>query len=196
MLTCSKCKQAKDFEAFARNRAKASGYSSYCKICMSDCTKNMSEEKQRARRAKQKEWTKSNPDRVNKAQKRYQAKFENFYEEKIKPRKYYLNRPKRTCRKEEGRRRYQNNKEYFYAKAAERRALKNKAIPPWADLDAIRSLYAEARKRNEAGEAVHVDHIVPLRGETVCGLHVLANLRIVSAAENRSKNNRHWPDMP
>jgi hypothetical protein len=41
----------------------------------------------------------------------------------------------------------------------------------------------------------HVDHIVPLTSDLVCGLHCEANLQIAVGKDNIAKNNRWWPDM-
>jgi hypothetical protein len=71
------------------------------------------------------------------------------------------------------------------------------AMPVWADVERINSLYREARRLTRTtGVMHHVDHIVPLNSRLVCGLHVPANLEILRARENRSKGNRRWPDMP
>lgn len=42
---------------------------------------------------------------------------------------------------------------------------------------------------------MHVDHIVPLQSNWVCGLHCEANLRVIPGAENESKRNFWWPQM-
>lgn len=62
-------------------------------------------------------------------------------------------------------------------------AAKLQRVPPWADLDAISDFY------QGCPEGHQVDHIIPLRGVTVSGLHVLSNLQYLSASENASKCN-------
>lgn len=82
---------------------------------------------------------------------------------------------------------------YFH----KRRAAELLAMPTWANLDAIEAIYAEAQRIQVAtGIPQHVDHIVPILSRFVCGLHCEANLRVIPAAENLRKQNRHWPDMP
>lgn len=61
------------------------------------------------------------------------------------------------------------------------------ACPRWADRLAIRDIYRQAR---EMGPGYHVDHYYPLLGERVSGLHVVENLRIITAAENCAKKNK------
>lgn len=70
------------------------------------------------------------------------------------------------------------------AYAAKHRAKLLNAVPSWADLSAVESIYAEA-----AAAGMHVDHIYPLRGESVCGLHVANNLRCLTLSENLRKGN-------
>lgn len=88
------------------------------------------------------------------------------------------------------------NRDRVRANESTRKASELNATPPWADREAIRAVYAEAeRLTRETGVRHEVDHIVPLRGKTVCGLHIAANLQPLPASENLAKGNRHWPGM-
>jgi len=80
---------------------------------------------------------------------------------------------------------YDRNKHVFTAKANKRRAAFLNAIPSWADLDEIKNVYLEAKHFG-----YHVDHIIPLQGKTVCGLHVWENLQVIPPAENLKKSNK------
>lgn len=85
----------------------------------------------------------------------------------------------------------------YAAAAATRRLQEARATPTWADRKAIEDFYETAAGLSMyTGEWYHVDHIVPLRGKTVCGLHTQANLQVLPAKENMLKSNRHWPDQP
>lgn len=58
-------------------------------------------------------------------------------------------------------------------------------IPPWYDEKEVTRIYEEAKNKG-----LEVDHIIPLQGKNVCGLHVQNNLRGISMWENRSKSNK------
>lgn len=77
-----------------------------------------------------------------------------------------------------------------------RSAIRNRrvrqATPKWADLTAIAEFYKEARWMSlRTKRKHHVDHIVPIEGGTVCGLHVENNLRVLPAVEN-VRRARKW----
>lgn len=80
------------------------------------------------------------------------------------------------------------------ARENKRRASKLRATPKWADLDKITKIYDDARVLGRKEH--HVDHIVPLQSDLVCGLHNEFNLQVLPALKNLSKGNRYWPDMP
>ena len=64
------------------------------------------------------------------------------------------------------------------------------ATPTWADFNAIRTRYKErATMERLTGVRHDVDHVIPLCGDNVCGLHVAANLRVILARDNRRKSN-------
>jgi len=89
------------------------------------------------------------------------------------------------------------NRAVLNAKKSKRMAARRGAMPKWANEFFIEEIYDLAKLRTKAlGIKYHVDHIVPLKSDRVCGLHVENNLRVIPAVANISKLNRHWPDMP
>jgi len=83
------------------------------------------------------------------------------------------------------------------ADASRRKAIRLRAVPAWANLFFIAEAYDLCVRRTmTTGKKWNVDHVVPLRSKTVCGLHTHGNLAVILAAENAAKSNRYWPGMP
>lgn len=78
-----------------------------------------------------------------------------------------------------------SNPDKMAAKASRRRAAQLRALPPWADVTKITRIFEQARAQKLA-----VDHIYPLKGKTVSGLHVEANLRPLCPKANSRKQNK------
>lgn len=92
------------------------------------------------------------------------------------------------------------NKDYYQrtevkaacaSKSALRRSDKVRATPSWFDEEIVELIYLTAQDISE-----HVDHIVPLKSDLVCGLHVQNNMQIIPAEINLKKSNTWWPQMP
>lgn len=78
---------------------------------------------------------------------------------------------------------YYRNPKTHLANCKVYKTQKINAMPSWVDKDEIKSFY------ENCPEGYHVDHIVPLRGKTVCGLHIIENLQYLPALENMQKSN-------
>ena len=86
------------------------------------------------------------------------------------------------------------NAAYSRKKAADRKAAKLERTPSWANDKLIAAHYKEAKRLEElTGIKFHVDHIIPLQGELVSGLHVETNLQLLPAHENLGKSNSFDP---
>ena len=135
------------------------------------------------------QWAKDNPDKVYRNQLAYLSRYPERREAYIQQ---YLMR-NREKRREDTKRWRLLNSDIHAAKQRRREAAKLKRAPKWltsehrAEINNMYWLAADLQK--VSGEKYHVDHIVPLQGKNVSGLHVPWNLQILPADMNCKKSN-------
>ena len=135
------------------------------------------------RREALRRWRAANPDKVKESnRKRATAKREWAQR----------NREKTQASKKRWR---EDNKDYHAAYTRSRKKRMKQATPSWLTpehQEAIDDIYDQRDIISQlTGVEYHVDHIVPLKGARVWGLHVPWNLQLLPADENRRKNN-NW----
>jgi len=88
------------------------------------------------------------------------------------------------------------NKARYVASRANRRARQEEATPSWLTAihkAQIQEMFEIAKaKETQTGKKYHVDHIIPINGGDVSGLHVPWNLQLLTATENLSKGWRRY----
>ena len=203
MKKCSKCGVIKEHRGFGRCATRADGLQCWCKECKREhylANKRRILEKQREYNAAHREvrhqrrveqwaamtdaekdadrerlrvWREANRDRHRAKNAAWRR--DNIEKARESARKWNrLNRGKRC------------------AAWAAYIAAKLQRTPAWADKKLIEEFYAYAALLQELfKEPFHVDHVIPLRGETVSGLHVENNLQILTACENTRKGNKY-----
>ena len=219
MHTCKQCGQTLDKSMFYASKTCKGGIRPVCKKCVSTATreyrvKNADVCRERSRkyreenreakllrdrayyaankdkcRAVNRQWYEANKE-ANKAYvKQWQA--ENVEKVAEYKRRNKLSRPE-TVKAE-----YTKNRPAYFARAAERRALKTARTPEWADKEVIAEYYRAVEGLNKYfGDGMfHVYHIVPLKSKRVSGLHTDANLQVLLGKTNIAKGNRSWPNM-
>ena len=220
---CSKCKIEKPVDVFSKDKSRKDGLSHRCKECKKEYNKEYYKANYNKLKESQKEYKKVNFKKIRDRNRKYDREYRNSNSEKIKEyrnsnsekikefnREYYKTNSDKF--KERRNSNFEKLKEYGkqYRKAnpdkrnairAKRNAKKLQATPPWltkGHLSDIRMYYTESKALEKAtGIKHHVDHIVPLQGKNVCGLHVPWNLQVLTASENSAKGNHHpdeWED--
>lgn len=160
---CNVCRQEKPIIEFGRHRRSKDGFDWKCKECNRATAKRWAEQNAERNRERARQWAQANPGVVAARVKRWRDE---------NPDKY---RPQaiKCC--------------------ADRLAAKlNRTIKLSPEhKTAIKRIYAfSAYMTKKFGTQYHVDHIVPMRGETVSGLHVPWNLQVVPASTNIAKSNK------
>jgi hypothetical protein len=168
---CTICKQNLSLSFFSKDKSRKDGHSAKCKTCAYQMLKN--------KKASDEEYF------LNGAKLRTRKYRENLSlerKEEIKAQqRLHTKLPSVRSRMNESCRRYYSTK--------------NCATPKWLSAEQkaeIAGIYSLAKDcQIVTGEPYHVDHIIPIRGKNVCGLHVPWNLQVLPAEVNVRKNNRY-----
>ena len=160
---CPNCDTTKNVALFSRNSTRRDGLQSHCKECRAKRRKADYQSKKDRELEVNKVWAENNPEACKKKAKKH--------------------------------RQSPNGKVYYRAKCAAFRASKLNATPKWLTKDhweQIKLFYQHAKECEMlTGDKYHVDHVVPLNGENVSGLHVPWNLQVLPADINIAKSNNY-----
>ena len=163
MKTCNKCKVPKELNLFSKRVRSPDGFRAICKTCETSYAKAYRQANLDKMTAQQRDYRGANKAKLAAQHKTYA----------------------------------QSNKDKVNAKAGAYRASKLNATPEWltdTHKAHMKRTYALSDMMTKAtGVPYHVDHIVPLNGENVCGLHVPWNLQALRADLNMIKSNKHDP---
>lgn len=202
MKKCSSCKEIKEFSKFRPRKDSKDGFRGQCIECFSKVVKAYIKSTKDEKRKYDLKYRKDNALHISKTQKKYH---ENNRKTILQKKKEYrlknlnkiseTNREYRENNKEliaNKKKEYaKNNKHIINAISARRRSSKLQATPSWSEIKKIKEVYKNAQKFSKLlGVKMVVDHVIPLQGENVSGLHVWMNLQLLEASINTAKSNQ------
>ena len=179
MKVCTNCKDKKNYSEFNKNKRNKDGRATECRECTKLYGKKYRKEHKHKLLEASRQFKEEHREEIN-AKNRDKCKTKRLNQEFID-------------KKREASKKYKcNNKGKVNADTAKRysRKLQRSALTTDREFKHIETLYKKTQElTQETGIPHHVDHIVPLKGERVSGLHVLSNLQILTEQENCSKHN-------
>jgi hypothetical protein len=201
-LVCRNCQEEKETSCFYKHPTCVSGFSAICKPCHKDRMKVRQESKaseiseyHKAYRkekaeelfSKRKEYRQSNAETI--AERKRAAYLSDIDRQRESRKEWQRNNPEKVAARNA--RWKKANPDKVLASTIKRLSHIQRATPSWANEFFIAEAYHLAKVREKVlGGKWHVDHVIPLRGKTVCGLHVENNLQVIPATMNLRKGNR------
>ena len=203
MKKCRTCNIHKEYDEFVKQSTCKDGYANRCRLCKKEYDRQYCIKNKEKKRLQMKQRYVDNKERILEYQTEYRGKNKDMIS---KSSKLYRENNKESLRmsKQEysdGHKKEKalydkeyskNNRGAINARLAKYKAAKKQATPTWLTKEhnvCMKEIYKAAQDLRWEDE-MHVDHIIPLRGKTVSGLHVPWNLQIITASENMSKSNR------
>lgn len=190
MKTCNKCSTLKELTDFYKNKAMKDGLGNYCKECEKAHQKSSWCKNKAIKTARHSRYVENNREKINLISRK--SKSRNKAKISLTSRFYYINN-KNTINKK-AKIYYQLNRGDFIARYKKRETLKAQACPAWLNAQhwiEMKDMYKLAQQLSTVENIqYHVDHIVPLQGKNVCGLHVPWNLQLLTATQNLQKHNK------
>ncbi len=194
--TCNKCGNTKPVSGFRHTVKAGKPYiRPSCVVCTREHEKQLRAKNKEKKAEANKKWYEANKEYYRNHSAKWRA--ENRERHNEKARRFYakdLDESRRRSR--EHARRYREEhpeafKERWRKASPHKRAARLKRTPAWVDRVAVDYVYHAAQVIKDVyGTTWHVDHIIPLQGENVSGLHVANNLQLLSPEANLSKSNK------
>ena len=164
---CTRCKKTKPLGCFGVNNALKSKISSACIECNRLSCKSYRQKNHEKEKRRGADWFSKNPD--------YKKKYRELNKDRIKLTDNLWK---------------ESNRGKFNSARSRQRAIKLQRMPVWADPIKIEEVYLLAKEQEKkTGIPHHVDHVIPLKGKNVSGLHLAENLQILTAKQNLAKRN-------
>ena len=165
MKACTCCREVKPVEAFSKNVRKTDGLASWCRACTSKVNRECYKKRMDRPGERQKARDTVNARNRTRPEKRY-AEYKAYAK---------------------------NNLPAILARNTRNKAAKKQRVPAWVTADELwlmsQAYELAALRTKKFGFVWHVDHILPLQGKLVSGLHVPSNLRVIPAVDNWRKSN-------